>query len=141
MNKKSLIAIETIITCINELKIIAKNKNDKYFYDGFEMPILCGLVSKIDKSIDNISDKIKIKYSNIKWDIIESRKHNDNDYKALTIGNVWKLSNGILEDELLKGLKSILEKELPEYYKNYCDKKHKQYNKENEHSYDKYSNI
>ena len=65
MDKRSILAIEKIITYITELKIMTKRRNDSYFYDGFEMPILCNLVDEIDKNISKINSKIKDKYNNI----------------------------------------------------------------------------
>ena len=44
MNKKDIVAIEKILTCINELDIVCAGRTDEYFYDGYEMNILCDLV-------------------------------------------------------------------------------------------------
>ncbi len=125
MNKQSILAIERIIACISELKIMTKGRNDKYFYDGFEMPILCSLVDEIDKNIGKIKFKIKNKYNNVDWDVINSKKEDDNGIKILKLGKVWDLASGILENELLENLNLILEIELPIYYMNYCNTQHK----------------
>ena len=122
MDKRSILAIERIITSILELKIMTRGRNDNYFYDGFEMPILCGLVDEIDKNISKINSKIKDKYNNVNWDVINSKKEEDN---GLKVGEIWDLASGILENELLESLNQILEIELPTYYMNYCYKQHK----------------
>ena len=77
MNKRTLVAIERIITCINELSIITKNKSVEYFYDSFEMNILLDILQEIELNLDKISIKIKEKYKNIDWDIIKKEKHYD----------------------------------------------------------------
>lgn len=125
MNKTSLLAIEKIISCITELKIITKGKDADYFYNGFEMPILCSLVDEIDKNIQKINSKIKNKYNDINWNIIDSKKYDDNGLKIVKIEEIWNLSNGILKNELLNKLNTVLEKELPIYYMNYCNNQHK----------------
>lgn len=124
MNKKSLLAIENIITYITELDIITKGRDDNYFYDSYEMPILCDLVYKIEINLNKISSKIKKKYNNVNWNIIDSLKENDNDYMILKLGKTWKLSNGILKKELYHKLRNILEIELPTYYTKYCNQQH-----------------
>lgn len=124
MNKKSILAIEKIITYIKELELITKGRNDNYFYNSFEMPILCDLVDKIDRNINIISPKIKRKYGNVNWNIIDSRKEIDNGIKILKLGKIWELSNGLLNKELYNNLNHILEIELPVYYTNYCNKQH-----------------
>ncbi len=127
MDKRSILAIERIITNILELKIMTSGRNDDYFYDGFEMPILCGLVDEINKNISKINYKIKEKYSNVNWDVINSKKDDDN---GLKLGKIWDLASGILEKELLENLNQILEIELPTYYMDYCYKQHKKALKE-----------
>ena len=130
MNKKSILAIEKIISYITELKIITKGKDANYSYDGFEMTILCSLVDKIDENINKINSKIKSKYNDIDWNIIDSKKHDDNGIKTLKLGEIWKLSSGLLENEMLNKLNKILENELPTYYMNYCNGQHKKVIKE-----------
>ena len=129
MDKRSILAIEKIITYITELKIMTKRRNDSYFYDGFEMPILCNLVDEIDKNISKINSKIKDKYNNINWDVINSKKEDDNGIKILKLRKIWDLASGILENELLENLNKILEIELPTYYMNYCNNRHIKANK------------
>ena len=124
MNKKSILAIEKIITYIKELELITKGRNDNYFYNSFEMPILCDLVDKIDRNINIISPIIKRKYGNVNWNIIDSRKEIDNGIKILKLVKIWELSNGLLNKELYNNLNHILEIELPVYYTNYCNKQH-----------------
>ena len=126
MNKKSILAIEKIITCITELKIITTGNDFISLDNEYEMPIICGLVDDIDSNICKIDFKIKNKYSNINWNVINLKKEDDGDFKVLKLGKIWELANGILEKELYKQLNNILELELPIYYKNYCNKKHKQ---------------
>ena len=130
MNKKSILAIENIISYITELKIITKGKDANYFYDGFEMPILCSLVDKIDYNINKINSKIKSKYNDIDWNIIDSKKHDDNGIKTIKLGEIWNLSSRLLENEMLNKLNKILENELPTYYMNYCNSQHKKAIKE-----------
>ena len=136
MNKKSILAIEKIITYIKELELITKGRNDNYFYDGFEMPILCDLVDKIDRNINIISPKIKRKYNNVNWNIIDSRKEIDNGIKILKLGKIWELSNGLLNKELYNNLNCILEIELPVYYTKYCNKQHNKFLKKKANNYE-----
>ena len=124
MNRKSILAIERINNCIIELKIITAGKDFILLDNEFEMPIICGLVNEIDKNIFKINAYIKDKYNNINWNIIESRKENNGEYKALKLGKVWELANGVLYNELYKKLNNVLEAELPTYYKNYCNRRH-----------------
>ena len=124
MNRKSILAIERINNCITELKIITASNDFISLDNDFEMPIICGLINDIDNNIMKISQKVKDKYSNIDWNIIESRKENDGEYKTLKLGNVWALANGILYNELYEKLNNVLKSELPIYYKNYCKRKH-----------------
>ena len=125
MNKKIINAIENILRCINELNILTKNKNDDYFYDGYEMPILCNLVGDIEKNLNCITYDFKNKYSNVNWNVINDLKNYDDGFPSLKIGDVWKLSSNILNNQLYHNLNKILEIELPNYYKNYCNKMHK----------------
>ena len=125
MNKKSLLAIERILTYIRELEKITNGKDDNYFYNGFEMPILCDLVDKIESNLNVISINLKRKYNIVKWNIIDSKKENDNGLIILKLGKIWELSSEILKNELYDSLNSILEKELPVYYKKYCNDKHR----------------
>ena len=122
MDRKSILAIEKIISCINELKIITKGKNFNYLDDRFEMPIVCGLVNDIDMSINKINSKIKNKYNNINWNVITSRV----DIDGLKLGKIWELATGVLENELYDKLNIILENELPVYYEEFCDRKHRE---------------
>ena len=59
MNKNDIRLIEKIISNINELYIMTNGRNDNYFYDSYEMPVLCNLVDGIDDSIKKISDRLK----------------------------------------------------------------------------------
>lgn len=123
MLKKDIKHIERIITNINELTILTKNRDSEYFYNSSEMVILCTLVNEIDDSLIDINEKLKNKYKNINWNIISSQKNNE---QSLTVGKVWELSSHLLKDDIYNELKSLLSKELPIYYKNYCDKKNRQ---------------
>ena len=116
--------MEKIIVNIMELEMITKDKDANYFYDSFEMPILCSLIDNIDKNLNIITPIIKRKYCNINWDIINSKKEQDGELKTLKIGKVWELANGVLKKELYNNVKNILELELPAYYKMYCYKQH-----------------
>ena len=62
--------MEKIIVNIMELEMITKDKDANYFYDGYEMPILCSLIDNIEKNLNIITPIIKRKYCNINWDII-----------------------------------------------------------------------
>ena len=118
MNKRTLVAIERIITCINELSIITKNKSVEYFYDSFEMNILLDILQEIELNLDKISIKIKEKYKNIDWDIIKKEKHYDEVFEeSLNLGKAWILASATLKDNLLNKLILLLEDELPSYYK------------------------
>ena len=129
INRKSIKAIENIITNINELDIMTKDRNDLYFYDSYEMLVLCDLVSNIEKNLSNISLKIKKKYKNVNWNII---KEQYNEFDELKVGKIWILSSGLLKGELLSKLKKILIEELPIYYTNYCNKQHGKYFKKDQ---------
>ncbi len=131
MTRKDILLIERIITLINELDIITKGKDDNYFYNGYEMPILCDLVDKVDKSLNKISSKLKLKYNNVNWNIVIDYKEDDDGIMILKIGSIWQLSSGLLKNGLLDSLKKILKEELPLYYKNYCEKKHLEVLKKN----------
>ena len=74
MLKKDIKHIERIITNINELTILTKNRDSEYFYNSSEMVILCTLVNEIDDSLTDINEKLKNKYKNINWNIINSQK-------------------------------------------------------------------
>ena len=134
MNKKSILAIERIISCIRELSIITKGRDDKYFYNSFEFNILLDLIYEIDNNLNKISPKVKEKYSNIDWKVIEKRKYIDEvtgeRWNSMNVGEAWILANGIIKDELLDKLNDLLEKELSTYYTNYCNKLHEKANKE-----------
>ncbi|MBR4230824.1 MAG: hypothetical protein IKR74_01540 [Bacilli bacterium] len=123
MLKKDIKFIERIITNINELVILTSGKDDEYFYNSYEMVILCKLVDEVDLSLSSISDKLKNQYKNVKWDLVDKLK--DNRDESLTVGKVWILSSYLLKDKLYNDLKKILTFELPIYYKKYCDKKAK----------------
>ena len=129
VNKKSLLAIERIISCINELKILTKGKNAEYFYDSFEMNALIYLLNEIEINLKKISIKIKDKYKNVDWDIIKKEKHYDDVFgESLNLGKTWKLSSTILKDELLDNLILLLEEEIPIYYKKLCNERYKIFN-------------
>ena len=123
MLKKDIKFIERIITNINELVILTSGKDDEYFYNSYEMVILCKLVDEVDLCLSSISDKLKNQYKNVKWDLVDKLK--DNRDESLTVGKVWILSSYLLKDKLYNDLKKILTFELPIYYKKYCDKKAK----------------
>lgn len=123
MNKKSLIAIERIISCINELSILTQNKTAEYFYDSFEMNILIDLVNEIECNINKISSKIKSKYKDVDWNIIKKEKHYDAVLgESLNIGKIWQLSSKTLKDELLVNLSKLLKEDKPTMYKMECNK-------------------
>lgn len=124
MNKTSLIAVERIIACINELTILTNNRNAEYFYDSLEMNALIRLLDEIEKNIEKIDNKIKNRYKDFKWDIIKKEKFEDEVFgMSYNLKTVWELSNSILKNELLNDLIKLLEKEIPEYYYNLYNKK------------------
>lgn len=132
MDKKSILAIEKIITCIIELKIMTKGRDDNYFYNGYEMPILCNLVDEITNNLNKINPKIKCKYNNINWNIMDSKKDKKNK-----LGVIWDLASKTLEYELLDKLNKILEIELPIYYTKYCNYNHNKAIKERDKNNEK----
>ena len=132
MNKKSIIAIERILNCINELEIVCTGRDDNYFYDSYEMPILCDLVNEVEININNISTKIKRKYDNVNWCVIDSYKEDDGEFKILKMGKVWELASTVLKKELKSKLSYILKMELPIYYTNYCNQQHERFLKNKE---------
>ena len=127
MNKKSLIAIEKILNCINELEIVCTGRDVNYFYDSYEMPILCDLVNEVEININKISTKIKRKYKNVNWCIIDSYKEDDGELKNLKMGKVWELASTVLKRGLKRELSNILKMELPIYYTNYCNQQHERF--------------
>ena len=132
MNKKSIIAIEKILNCINELEIICTGRDDNYFYDSYEMPILCDLVNEVEINLNKISTTVKRKYENVNWGVIDSYKEDDGEFKILKTGKVWGLASNVLKKELKQELSSILKIELPLYYTNYCNKQHERFTKSKE---------
>ena len=132
MNKKSIIAIERILNCINELEIVCTGRDDNYFYDSYEMPILCDLVNEVEININNISTKIKRKYDNVNWCVIDSYKEDDGEFKILKMGKVWELASTVLKKELKRDLSNILKIELPIYYTNYCNQQNERFLKNKE---------
>jgi len=127
MNKKSIIAIEKILNYISELEIMCTGRDDNYFYDSYEMPILCDLVNEVEMNINKISTKIKRKYDNVNWNVIDSYKEEDGEFRILKIGKVWELASIVLKKELKKDLSNILKMELPIYYTNYCNQQHERF--------------
>ena len=120
---------EKIILLDNEL-ILKPNKEFAYYaylgiscdtkFDEHEYSIPI----KVTPLNDNTTD-VPIKYSNIKWNVIDSRKEDDNEFKVLKLRKIWELASGTLKKELYKNLSSILNIELPVYYTKYCNKQHK----------------
>lgn len=121
MNKRSIIAIEKIITDINELNILTHGKDDEYFYDSFEFNALIEIFDDIENQLSKISDNIKNKYSNIKWNIIRDSR---NEYDELRVGTIWELVSHVLYEELYDKLNNILKSELPNYYRELCNRRH-----------------
>ena len=131
MNKKSILAIEKVLSLIKELEIMTKDRDDNYFYDSYEMPILCELVDEIDKNLNNINPKVKEKYNSINWRIIEERRYYDDFFgPSMKLGKVWELASGLIKVELYDSLNRVLENELPSYYTNYSNKMHEKAMKE-----------
>lgn len=124
MDKKSILAIEKIITYIMELDIMTKDRDDNYFYNSYEMPIICGLVNDIDINLKKINFKVKEKYNDINWKIFDDYYEKDDGFIVRKLGKIWILANGILKKELYNQLRNILEIEIPIYYTNYCNKQH-----------------
>lgn len=121
MNKKSLIAIEKIISNINELKILTNKRDAEYFYNNLEMNILIELIYNIEDNINKINQKIKEKYSHINWTIIKDKMFYDPVFKeSINVGIAWNLANNEIEKSLLEELNKLLENELPDYYHKLC---------------------
>ena len=84
------------------------------------MIVLIYLIDQINNSIHKIGPKIKKKYFNIDWEVIEKRKYIDEKtgerWNSMNLGDIWLLANGIIKDELLDKLNELLEKEIPTYY-------------------------
>lgn len=128
MNKKSLLAVERIITCINELSILTKNKSVEYFYDSFEMIILLDILHEIEFNLDKVSIRIKEKYKDIDWNIIKKEKdYIEGACVGINLGKAWMLVSITLKDELLNKLTFLLEEELPNYYKELSEKRAKRF--------------
>ena len=128
MNKKSLLAIERTISCINELTILTKNKTAEYFYDSFEMNALLVLLNEIEFNLNKINSKIKDKYKNIDWSIIEKEKYYDDVFgESINVGKAWILVSSTLKNELLNNLIILLEEEIPNYYKSLCNKNYEKF--------------
>ena len=124
MDKKSILAIEKIITYIMELDIMTKDRDDNYFYNSYEMPIICGLVNDIEINLKKINFKVKEKYNDINWKIFDDYYEKDDGFIVRKLGKIWILANGILKKELYNQLRNILEIEIPIYYTNYCNQQH-----------------
>lgn len=112
MNKKSLLAIERIIACINELKILTKDKEAEYFFDSLEMNVLIDLVSEIEVNLSKVNRNIKDKYKYINWDIIQKAKKYDEVFgESFNLGEVWELASITLKNELFNDLEMVLTQE------------------------------
>lgn len=123
MKKKDLLAIERIISVINELNILTKGKDSNYFFDSLELNALIDLIYEIDQNINKISFDLKEKYSNINWSVVASEKDYDEVMgPSINVGTVWRLASNDLNDALMKKLNELLVKEIPEYYKDLCSK-------------------
>lgn len=127
MNKKSIVAIEKILICINELEIMCNGRDDNYFYDSYEMPILCDLVNEVEINLNKISPKVKKKYDKVNWCVIDSYKEADGEFRILKLGKIWELASNVLKNELKQKLSNILKMELPLYYTNYCNQRHERF--------------
>lgn len=126
MNKTSIKAIERIIACLNEIRILTRGRDDKYFYDSYETPVVCDLFNEIDNNMQKISSSIKQKYNNVNWNIIDSCKHYDfEDFQSLKLRDVMSLAFGGLYNELYDSLNTILEENIREYYKKYSLRMHR----------------
>lgn len=124
MNRKSLLAIERIIACINELEILTKDKEAEYFYDSLEMNILIDLISEIEVNLSRVNRNIKDKYKHINWNLIQNAKKYDEVFGgSFNLGEVWKLASITLKSELLDDLEMLLTQEIPKFYKSLCEQK------------------
>lgn len=123
MKKKDLLAIERIISVINELNILTKGKDSSYFFDSLEINALLDLIYEVDVNINKISFELKEKYSTINWSVVASEKDYDEVMgPSINLGTVWKLASGGLNDALTDKLNQLLVSEIPDYYKNVCSK-------------------
>jgi len=121
MKKESLLAIERIIACINELTILTKSKTEEYFYDSLEMNALINLIDEIELNIEKVDINIKNKYKDYNWDVIQKEQFEDEAFgMSYNLKRIWELSSSILKNELLGDLITLLEKEIPDYYYNLC---------------------
>jgi len=69
------------------------------------------LVDEINLNIDRISKKMKEKYSDVDWNVVEKRKYYEfEDVKSMKLGKVIELSFRVLYDELYDKLNLIFEK-------------------------------
>lgn len=127
MNKKSIVAIEKVLICINELEIMCNGRGDNYFYNSYEMPILCDLVNEVEINLNKISPKVKKKYDKVNWRVIDSYKEADGEFRILKLGKIWELASNVLKNELKQKLSNILKMELPLYYTNYCNQRHERF--------------
>ncbi|MBR1414122.1 MAG: hypothetical protein IJ574_05600 [Bacilli bacterium] len=133
MNKKSLLAIERVITCINELTILTKDKKAEYFFDSWTINALIDLIYEVEDNLDKVSIKIKEKYPDIKWDIINKSKEYDKIFGESTdmnLGKVWLLASESLRKEILYDLEEVLNNELLDYYTELCNNEHEKAIKE-----------
>mgnify|MGYP003571336694 CR=1 FL=1 len=69
------------------------------------------LVDEINLNIDRINKKMKEKYSDVDWNVVEKRKYYEfEDVKSMKLGKVIELSFRVLYDELYDKLNLIFEK-------------------------------
>lgn len=120
VDKKSLLAIERIMTICNELHILTTGKDAEYFYDRLEMNILIDLVLEVDSCVREVSDSLKKKYLEVDWNIVDKARYVDEVFGySMKVSKAWELAS-CLDTVFLNKLQDILEKELESYYHEIC---------------------
>lgn len=124
MDQMDLESIEKIIIRLIELKIVTANNNEQFFLENLEMNILINYIEEISDNLKRISDKLKKKYKNVPWEIIEKEKYVDDFFgSSMKIGKVYPLAKS-LYDSLYDGLMQIISENIDSFNHVMCEKKH-----------------
>lgn len=111
MNKDELI-INNIIEYINELDLIAKDKDENFFFnDTNEFNKIINNVVKTGECLSKISDETKNKYPHINWDIIKDRALDEEQVgHELNVKDAYDLASKLLKEELYDKLIELIKR-------------------------------
>lgn len=110
MKEKDIKLIENVNEMILEIYEKTKSINEEEFYNNIELSNICtDYIFKINTDINDLEQKLKDKYNNINWNIIQNNMYYDDIFKySIKLNKVWELSNKLLYNELYKKLNFIL---------------------------------